>query len=251
MALYQAAKEISTSASTPSSSNIASTSTTNNSTRQIPTQFVPLIEQLKIYRQKGSTTVLRATMGSKFRDIYDNNKYPTINNFASYAALAEEAGLVELGGAQSGGREWIALKKESSSTYSSTILPGIQIEPKFLPLVNVLDELHRAGHVTVLRSTIGHEFISVYKTYPSIINFAAYVHQAELAELVVLGGKGSGGREWIALNRNPTESSISNRFVDEGNVRVVKNSAFGSRVSKISFYRRFINSLIIFLTECR
>lgn len=180
-------------------------------------------------------------MGSKFKDIYDDNKYPTINNFASYAALAEQAGLVELGGEKSGGREWIALKDVEVSTIlaqSTRIFPGIQIEPKFLPLVNLLDEYHRAGHDTVLRSNIGSKFTSIYKTYPSISNFAAYAHQAELAGLIVLGGRDSGGREWIALNRNPVESKRIGKAEGEGSVRVPENFALAPRVRKISIPRR-------------
>jgi len=74
----------------------------------IPSEFVPLVEFLVKEKQKGNTKALRSNVAfSLFKEDQMVYSRAGVANFSGYSALAEKAGVVQMGGTD--GEAWIAL----------------------------------------------------------------------------------------------------------------------------------------------
>ena len=79
--------------------------------RVIPPLFVPLVERLEHHRSKGSLRPFRSVVAVELASQYQNvYRRAGVERFGAYVALAETAGIIELGGREGGA--WIALRPE-------------------------------------------------------------------------------------------------------------------------------------------
>ncbi|KAG6831417.1 hypothetical protein H0H87_005238 [Tephrocybe sp. NHM501043] len=98
----------------------SSTPANSSSPQPIPLIYIPLVESLRFHRSKGLYSPLRsslaATLSVRNPGIYLR---AGVKKFAQYAAMAEKAGIIELGGKD--GAAWIALRPEwySGNTLST------------------------------------------------------------------------------------------------------------------------------------
>jgi len=77
----------------------------------VPPLFVPLVERLEHHRLKGFLRPLRSSVGFELATQYQNvYRRAGVERFGAYVALAEKAGIVELGGTDGGA--WIGLRPE-------------------------------------------------------------------------------------------------------------------------------------------
>ena len=75
----------------------------------VPVKFKILVRCLKSYRSKGNTRPLRSNVALEIACNGTTYRQAGVKKFCDYAAMAEEAGIIELGGWQ--GTAWIALKE--------------------------------------------------------------------------------------------------------------------------------------------
>jgi len=80
-------------------------------TQVIPPLFIPLVERLEHHRSKGSLRPFRSVIAVELARQYPNvYQQAGVDRFGPYVALAEKAGIIELGGRE--GLAWIGLRPE-------------------------------------------------------------------------------------------------------------------------------------------
>ncbi|KAH7930845.1 DUF537-domain-containing protein [Leucogyrophana mollusca] len=184
-----------------------------------PPQFQPLIDQLLLAREKGLDRPLRMHVAfdlvKKDKLVY---KRAGVEKFGQFAALAEAAGLVQLGGREAAA--WIALHPNwfeddppaiqpeiSSQGTVDAVLPlagaspGIstdRIPPHLQALTSCLARMQRDGVARPLRSLVGALLGQAVYSRAGVSTFKDYVALAEAAGVVQCGGQS--GHAWITLH---------------------------------------------------
>ncbi|KAI6111500.1 hypothetical protein EDD17DRAFT_1469751 [Pisolithus thermaeus] len=204
---------------TISSETIVSRDTTTKQTNRehIRRQFLPLIRQLVADRHKGILRPSRSDVAMALMQV-DKNIYQHVGvtKFKHYATLAQRAGLVVLGGVE--GDAWIALHPdwldeaekpefhfdtgtgddsravdENGTSSSRKVGAGC-----FQPLVDTLEQFHRSGVRTVLRSRVGQMLEPAAYRNAGVASFKEYVTRAVEVGIVLCGGVD--GYAWIRLH---------------------------------------------------
>ncbi|KAI6036676.1 hypothetical protein BKA83DRAFT_20656, partial [Pisolithus microcarpus] len=184
----------------PASSMPTSTTTEQTNREQTRRQFLPLIRQLVADRRRGVLRPSRSDVATALMQADKNTyKHVGVTKFKHYAALAQRAGLVVLGGVE--GDSWIALHPdwldEAEATESGfntrTIGAGC-----FQPLVDILVQFHRSGVRSVLRSRVGQMLEPTAYRDAGVPGFKEYITRAIEVGIVLYGGVD--GYAWICLH---------------------------------------------------
>jgi NYN domain len=105
---HKNAVHIPASSHTPSTYSGILSSPSPHTRHSIPPEFIPLVEFLERETQKGNTKPLCSNVAlSMFKEAKMVYKRAGVANFSGYSALAEKAGIVQMGGTE--GEAWIAL----------------------------------------------------------------------------------------------------------------------------------------------
>jgi hypothetical protein len=193
----------------PPVAKFASNPSQNSDETRPIVKFAALVECLKKEQTNGNVSALRSKVGTS---LYEHDKLvyqrAGVTTFREYAALAEAAGVVKMGG--QGGSAWIALHADlqmeqipslsSHSSGPSTMLLR-RSPPEFALLVDLLKQEHLKGNPRASRSTISIALIQqdslIYKR-AGVTRFSHYTAIAEKSGIIQMGGKE--GDAWISLH---------------------------------------------------
>ena len=144
------------------------------------TVFKPLIHLLLAARGRG---IIRPSCSTIALDLVQSDKQvyqrAGVSKFQHYITLAEQAGIIELGGRD--GDTWIAL-------YPNW----------FQPLIDVLIRMHAEGFHQIPRPIVAQLLGKDVYAQSGVSGFKEYVHQASEAQVVQCGGVGKDA--WICLH---------------------------------------------------
>ncbi|KAL4067554.1 NYN domain-containing protein [Scleroderma citrinum] len=205
------------SSGSPASAGAAAQLPPNLATRQqIRAKFLPLIQRLLADRSSGMIRSSRSDVAMAVVKA-DKDAYQRAGtaSFRQYSILAQQFGLVVLGG--NSANSWIALHpawfdetmesglplgavKIGSSTMDGqqTKFPTDVGAGCFQPLVDALVRMHRSGFRRPLRSLVGQMLPPKVYQDARVAGFEGYVARATEIHIVQCGGDGSSA--WISLH---------------------------------------------------
>ncbi|OJA15890.1 hypothetical protein AZE42_11707, partial [Rhizopogon vesiculosus] len=237
--------------------------------RLTPPQFLPLINQLLLQRSKGNMRPTRRLISNALRE-YDEDVYKLagVSRFGSYASQAQQASLIELGGQEGQGEQWISLHpnlfKDGTTTKSVPDTTTQSVEeattdsveeatiesvenkirrltpPQFLPLINQLLLERSKGNMRPTRRSIANALKQydkdVYKRAGvTNVKFGDYASQAQRASLIELGGQDSQGEStWIALHPNLFKDETTPESIKETTIQSVEETTLESKIRHLT-----------------
>ncbi|KAG6335872.1 hypothetical protein ID866_3209 [Astraeus odoratus] len=184
--------------------------------QQIRAKFLPLIQQLLADRSKGivhsGRSEVAVALVTSDKDVY---KRMGVLKFKQYAMLAQQAGVVVLGGTSAD--PWIALHPfwcdreerdrpnchaESSTSSREDVNPSNALGGVgtgcFQPLVNALVQLRQSGVQRPMRTLVGQELKPSAYQSAGVSSFKQYITRAIEERIVQCGG--AGNHAWICLH---------------------------------------------------
>ncbi|KAF9483799.1 hypothetical protein BDN70DRAFT_873423 [Pholiota conissans] len=176
----------------------------------VPPIFKILVDTLKTEKAKGYSRPLRSFVADAMYKKGFTFANTGAANFSQYSAIAEQKGVIELGGLEA--HAWISLKPGYEA--SLIIKPATPIVPPiFKTLIQTLKVQQSKGFPRALRSIVAHTIYRsgfVYKD-AGVSKFGQYAALAEKQGIVELGGDKE-DEEWITLTpeyRNIPMSLVS------------------------------------------
>ncbi|KAF9533396.1 NYN domain-containing protein [Crepidotus variabilis] len=160
--------------------------------RQIPLQFVKLVQILQAFKNQGEFRPLRSDVALQLN--VTTYQSAGVNKFSQYVDLAVAETIVKIGCKKN--RPWIGLQPDWYNAVPA--IPEPQIIPlEFIPLVQTLQMFRQEGFSRAFNGQIAGYIPKMAYQQAGVKKFGQYIDLAATRGIVKMGG--SGGQEWIAL----------------------------------------------------